>query len=139
MADPNSIPTIDLSPFFQENNDEDGKKKAVELIRQACSSYGFFQVVNHGVSLDLMSQALDLSKKFYSYPDEEKLKSSPNFGAPLPAGYGKQPSHSADKNEYLLMFSPSTGLNVYPQDPPQYRCVFPHLFYFYFIFQSFDS
>ncbi|KAK2986233.1 hypothetical protein RJ640_002150 [Escallonia rubra] len=74
-----TIPTIDLSPFVTDG-DEDGKKKAMEIISLACSEYGFFQVVNHGVPLSLMSRAMELSKIFFAYPTEEKLKSVPKSG-----------------------------------------------------------
>ncbi|RHN66568.1 putative flavonol synthase [Medicago truncatula] len=114
------IPTIDLFPFLKENKDGN-KKKAMETITKACSEYGFFQIVNHGVSLDLMKQAMELSKTFFNYSDEEKNKSSPSSNAPLPAGYSRQPSHSPDKNEYLLVFPPRSNFNVYPQNPPKLR------------------
>ncbi|XWS60566.1 hypothetical protein CRYUN_Cryun07bG0046800 [Craigia yunnanensis] len=104
MAD-HLIPTVDLSPFFRED-DEDGKRKAMEVITKACSGNGFFQIVNHGVPINLLQQALELSRIFFEYPAEEKLKSSPASDAPLPAGYNTQPQHSPDKNEYLLMFPP---------------------------------
>ena len=70
-----------------------------------------------------MSQALDLSKEFFGCPVEEKLKSRPGSGAPLLAGYSRQPQHSLDKNEYLLMFPLDSNFNVYPQNPPQFRNV----------------
>ncbi|PIA57447.1 hypothetical protein AQUCO_00600285v1 [Aquilegia coerulea] len=122
-----SIPTVDLSPFFNEG-DEDGRKKATEMITHACSVYGFFQIVNHGVPLSLMNKALELSKTFFEYSMEEKLKSSPNDGAPLPAGYNIQPKNSADKNEYLLMFPPGSNFNVYPNDPTEFRKVMEEMF-----------
>ncbi|KEH33487.1 flavonol synthase/flavanone 3-hydroxylase [Medicago truncatula] len=121
------IPTIDLFPFLKENKDGN-KKKAMETITKACSEYGFFQIVNHGVSLDLMKQAMELSKTFFNYSDEEKNKSSPSSNAPLPAGYSRQPSHSPDKNEYLLVFPPRSNFNVYPQNPPKLREVVEELF-----------
>lgn len=119
MVEPSSIPTVDLSVFLREK--EDGKKKAMETITKACSEYGFFQIINHGVSLDLMKQAIELSKTFFDYSDEEKNKSSPLSNSPLPAGYGRQHMHSPDKNEYLLLFPPWSNFNVYPQNPPQFR------------------
>ncbi|GMY15642.1 flavonol synthase/flavanone 3-hydroxylase-like [Fagus crenata] len=100
----------------------------MEAISQACSEYGFFQIVDHGVPHDLMSRALHLSKTFFEYPDEEKLKSSPGSEAPLPAGYSKQPKHSLDKNEYLLLFPPKSSFNVYPQNPPEFKEVLEEIF-----------
>ncbi|GLT43591.1 hypothetical protein SLA2020_175300 [Shorea laevis] len=122
-----TIPTVDLSLFFKES-DEEGKKMAMEEISQACSQYGFFQLINHGVPLDLMRRALHLSREFFSYPDEEKIKSSPGSGAPLPAGYSRQPAHSPDKNEYLLMFPPGSSFNTYPQNPPQIKETLEEMF-----------
>lgn len=125
------IPTVDLSPCFRED-DEDGLKKAKEIIGQACSEYGFFQVVNHGVPLGLMTRAIELSKTFFeTLPIEEKLKCAPNSGAPLPAGYNRQPDQSPDKNEYLLMFPPGSNLNVYPQNPPHFREVLEQIFAYF--------
>ncbi|GMQ10600.1 hypothetical protein CsSME_00053545 [Camellia sinensis var. sinensis] len=126
-----SIPTVDLSPFCHENgSDEAVKKRAIEEVGRACSEYGFFQVVNHGVPLGLLARALELSQLFFDYPLEEKLKASPIPGAPLSLGYTKQIEHLTDNNEYILMFTPESSFNVYPENPPEYREVlremFPH-------------
>jgi hypothetical protein len=120
------IPIVDLSPFFRSDGDGDegDKKKSMQVIAEACSEYGFFQIVNHGVPLDLMSRALELSTTwFQNNPDEEKLMSRPPSHLPLPAGYGRQPEHSPDKNEYLMLFPPNSGFNVYPRNPPQFKYV----------------
>ncbi|KAL2482436.1 Flavonol synthase/flavanone 3-hydroxylase [Forsythia ovata] len=126
-----SIPTVDFSPFLIDGDDQDGKNNAKEIIEQACSDYGFFQVVNHGIPRDLIKRALKLSQTFFAFPDEEKLKYSPGSAAPLPAGYNKQPEHSADKNEYLLMFPPQSTFNVLPTNPPEFREVLEELFTYF--------
>ncbi|KAF6160019.1 hypothetical protein GIB67_033103 [Kingdonia uniflora] len=126
MAD-TSIVTVDLSPFF--NGDESGMKDAKEVITRACSDYGFFQIVNHGVPPSLMAQALDFFKTFFELPNEEKLKASPGEGAPFePAGYRKQPDHSVEKNEFLVMYPPASSFNVYPDNPPELKQVFEETF-----------
>lgn len=130
MSNPNIIPTVDLLPFFTTGDDE-GKKNAKHLIHQACSTYGFFQVVNHGVPPELMARAMEVSKTFFEFTDEEKRKSSPASGSPLPAGYNKQPQHLADKNEYLMMFPPQSTFNVLPTNPSEFRYLF---FAFVFFF-----
>lgn len=126
-----AIPTIDLSPFFNNEDAENSKKRVKEIIRQACSEYGFFQIVNHGVPLDLLSRAMELSKAFFRFSDEEKLECNPNAGAPLPAGYSKQPEISPDKNEYILMFPPETGFNILPSNPPDFREAMEELFSYF--------
>lgn len=129
MSENLAIPVIDLSPFFIDD-DETGKKKVTENISKASLEYGFFEIVNHGVPLDLMNHAINLSKTFFEYPDEEKNKSTScgSAGSPLPAGYNKQPQHSADKNEFLLMFSPNSTFNVLPTNPPHFKEVLEELF-----------
>ncbi|CAH1419798.1 unnamed protein product [Lactuca virosa] len=116
-----AIPTVDLSPFFTAGDDESGLKKCKDLIAEACGDYGFFQIVNHGVPLDLMNQAMELSKAFFRYLDEVKRECSSSPDSPLPAGYNKQPDHSPDKNEYLLMFPPESPFDVLPTNPPNFR------------------
>ncbi|EYU35843.1 hypothetical protein ABFS82_09G038000 [Erythranthe guttata] len=124
------IPTVDLSDFLRDEGEtsKEGKKKAINTIKEACSDYGFFQIVNHGVPLDLMIQAVHLSKIFFAFSDDEKLKYSPESGAPLPAGYNKQPENSPDKNEYLLMFQPQSGFNNLPTTPHGFREVVEEMF-----------
>lgn len=133
-----TIPTADLSPFLKEleesaysydADDEDDQKKkkkkdAIEIIGKACSEFGFFQVVNHGVPLHLMQKALLLSNQFFGYPLDRKLQASPLTGAPLPAGYGRQPDRSPDKNEFFMMFPPHSTFNVFPSDPQGFRFFF---------------
>uniref|UniRef100_A0A7N0UB70 Fe2OG dioxygenase domain-containing protein n=1 Tax=Kalanchoe fedtschenkoi TaxID=63787 RepID=A0A7N0UB70_KALFE len=131
MAPPR-IPTIDLSPFFHpDGGSQERKAEAVHAINQACLEYGFFQIINHGLPEELMTRALKLSEAFLNYPMEEKLEAKPagvGLGDRMPAGYAKQPDHSVDKNEYLLMLPPELGLNVYPNSPPEFKDVLEQVF-----------
>ncbi|CAN6317217.1 unnamed protein product [Urochloa humidicola] len=122
MAASCALPVVDLTPFFNQD-DEAGVARATEGVREACRTHGFFRVVNHGVPAEVMARALELSAAFFALPDEEKAKAQPAEGseAPLPAGYARQPAHSADKNEYLLMFDPKLGFNVFPAEPAGFR------------------
>ncbi|CAN1155928.1 Flavonol synthase/flavanone 3-hydroxylase (Fragment) [Linum perenne] len=133
MASQSGIPVVDLSPFLSEDMDDEmlkkkKKKRVVEIVKEACSEYGFFQIVNHGVPTELMKRALQLSKTFFELTDEEKRKFSAGDGAPLPAGYSRQPLHSVDKNEYLLVFPPQSPFNIYPTHPSQLREVVEEVF-----------
>ncbi|KAK9202973.1 hypothetical protein WN943_013226 [Citrus x changshan-huyou] len=67
------------------------QENGVGLITEACSQYGFFQIVNRGIPQKLFSQAIELSKTFYGYSDDEKklFNSSLRSGAPLRAGYSR--------------------------------------------------
>ncbi|WMV21832.1 hypothetical protein MTR67_015217 [Solanum verrucosum] len=67
------IPTIDVSPFFSSEENEEGKKKATEQMKEACVNYGFFQIANHKIPLELLSRTMDMYKTFFASSDEEKL------------------------------------------------------------------
>ncbi|KAK9669261.1 hypothetical protein RND81_13G120000 [Saponaria officinalis] len=122
------IPTIDLAPFFNKESKESEKKETINKIKEACTEYGFFQVENHGIATSSMRRAFEVSKTFFDFSDDVKLKFSPAPDAPLPAGYFKQPAQSEDKNEFVLMFTPGSGFNVYPTNPPHFRETFEELF-----------
>lgn len=120
MANNTGIPTVDLSVLFSQDETE-AKRKAFETIFQACSSYGFFQIVNHGIPIEFLKGALELSRTFFHYSDEVKLQYSSKPGAPLLAGFNKQKENCVDKNEYVLVFPPGSNFNIYPQEPPQFK------------------
>ncbi|KAK3030607.1 hypothetical protein RJ639_039693 [Escallonia herrerae] len=103
---------VHFSCFFRKD-DENGirKQKVIDEAGKACSEYGFFQVVSHGVSLDLMNRALELSM-------EEKLKCSP-ISTLNPAGYGRMDSYIGN-NERLRMYAPGSSCNVFPCSPAGY-------------------
>jgi len=123
MAASGALPVVDLAPFFTEDV-KGGTAGATEAVRQACQTHGFFRAVNHGVPVDLMARALELSAAFFALPDEEKTKVRAAQGSKVvPAGYGRQPAHVADKNEYLVVFYPKLGLNAYPDEPSGFRSV----------------
>ncbi|CAL9101022.1 flavanone 3-dioxygenase 2-like [Musa acuminata AAA Group] len=61
-----NIPTIDL-----------GSEDELQIIAQvadACRSFGFFQVVNHGVPLESMQKMMAVASEFFRLPPEEKAK-----------------------------------------------------------------
>ncbi|XP_049367840.1 jasmonate-induced oxygenase 1-like [Solanum verrucosum] len=107
------IPTIDVSPFFRLEENEEVKKKAIEQIREACVNYGFFQIVNHGIPLELLSGTKDMYKTFFSSSDEEKLV-VPFYN------YLKSTKNSSGTYEHLLFRFP---FNVFPNIPPHLRQV----------------
>ncbi|MFS7975302.1 putative hyoscyamine (6S)-dioxygenase [Helianthus anomalus] len=58
-----NIPVIDLSASHS---------KTVQEILHACQEFGFFQVINHGVSKDIIDDTIEVVKEFFNMPDEEK-------------------------------------------------------------------
>ncbi|KAE9465191.1 hypothetical protein C3L33_02901, partial [Rhododendron williamsianum] len=65
-----NIPLIDLKGLF--GDDSSLKATTLDQISQACREWGFFQVINHGVSPRLMDLARDVWRDFFHQPMEEK-------------------------------------------------------------------
>ncbi|WOL09972.1 hypothetical protein Cni_G18726 [Canna indica] len=61
-----NIPIVDLgSP---------DKPQIISQIAKACQSYGFFQVVNHGLATELTLKMMAIALEFFRLPAEEKAK-----------------------------------------------------------------
>ncbi|CAL9150343.1 unnamed protein product [Musa hybrid cultivar] len=73
---PNAIeeldsPVVDLDGFLR--GDEASTARAVDCVRAACSTHGFFQVANHGVDASLGRDALGCMDEFFGLPLCHKL------------------------------------------------------------------
>ncbi|KAI4313712.1 hypothetical protein L6164_026668 [Bauhinia variegata] len=62
------IPVIDLAGF----DSPDSRPAIVDKIRTACTTFGFFQIINHGVPLELFDRTLAAVKAFFELPAEGK-------------------------------------------------------------------
>ncbi|CAH1424397.1 unnamed protein product [Lactuca virosa] len=62
------IPVIDLSNY------ED--PEVMKLVCSAAEKWGFFQIVNHGVPLNIINGVKEATHKFFEYPTDEKNKYS---------------------------------------------------------------
>ncbi|URD86970.1 hypothetical protein MUK42_27439 [Musa troglodytarum] len=60
------IPTIDLGSL--------DVSRVIAQVGDACRSFGFFQVVNHGVPDELMLSLMAVASEFFRLPPEEKAK-----------------------------------------------------------------
>ncbi|XP_073282718.1 gibberellin 2-beta-dioxygenase-like [Primulina huaijiensis] len=84
------IPVVDLLK-------PDGKTRMVA----ACKEFGFFKVINHGISMEFLAKLEDEAVKFFKLSQSEKEKSGPAN----PFGYGnKKIGRNGDVGwvEYLL-------------------------------------
>jgi isopenicillin N synthase-like dioxygenase len=72
MGAATAIPTIDLGPLLKGGSA--GKRAVGEAIDSACREFGFFTVVNHGVSRDLIASVRAKAVEFFALPVEEKVK-----------------------------------------------------------------
>lgn len=70
---PDAIPTVDISPFTDPNASEEAKSSVVDAIRHACTTYGFFYLVGHGVSEEKRNGILKCARRFFELSQEERM------------------------------------------------------------------
>lgn len=68
-----TIPTVDISAFTSDDATAEDKANVVEAMRYACTTYGFFYLIGHGVSEEDRNKALDCARLFFSLSHEEKM------------------------------------------------------------------
>jgi isopenicillin N synthase-like dioxygenase len=56
------------------DGDAAARQKLVCEIRDACETYGFFQLTGHGIPQSLLDELVEESKRFFSLPLETKEK-----------------------------------------------------------------
>ncbi|KAL1871130.1 hypothetical protein Daus18300_004875 [Diaporthe australafricana] len=66
-----SIPTIDLSEL--DSPSQEAKKRIAKDIYDACSQCGFFYIENHGVSEQVITETLELLKRFFALDLDVKM------------------------------------------------------------------
>ncbi|KAI5573664.1 hypothetical protein BDE02_10G095200 [Populus trichocarpa] len=69
-SESNLIPTIDISGLEDSNR----RSAVVDKVGRACREFGFFQVVNHGVPLEVLDGTIGAIKGFHELPTEEKMR-----------------------------------------------------------------
>jgi isopenicillin N synthase-like dioxygenase len=72
MAAEVNIPRLDLNDYVKGSPEQ--KKKFSEEIGKAYNETGFVTIANHGMTPELMEELYAEVKKFFTLPDEEKLK-----------------------------------------------------------------
>jgi len=67
----NEIPIISMVGIDEVN----GRREEIcKKIVEACEEWGVFQIVDHGVDTQLISEMTRLAKEFFALPPEEKLR-----------------------------------------------------------------
>lgn len=64
-----AVPVIDLAPIFQGNGDKDD---IVREISSAAGKWGFFQLVNHGIPLEILESMIEGVRRFHEQDEDVK-------------------------------------------------------------------
>lgn len=73
MGSIGAIPTVDIGPWIDTSGTEEDRQRVVDEMRDACTSYEFFNLIGHGVSPQAQSQALNCAKLFFTLSEQEKM------------------------------------------------------------------
>lgn len=98
-----NIPVIDLGNLY--SNDIALRKSTLDLISSACREWGFFQVVNHGVSHHLMAETREAWRVFFHLPVDEKTRyaNSPSTYEGYGSRLGVEKGAILDWSDYFFL------------------------------------
>ncbi|KAL8263966.1 hypothetical protein R6Q59_022096 [Mikania micrantha] len=83
LIEAHGIPQIDLSPYITSSSSPNAIHDLVDEIRDACKDWGFFQVINHGVPIEICEKLQSVVKRFFDQSLEEKKKVKRDEANPL--------------------------------------------------------
>jgi isopenicillin N synthase-like dioxygenase len=119
------IPVIDLAGL---SGNQQENSITMASIASASEDWGFFQVINHGISLALVESTQKLAREFFNLPLEDKQKYAENPNDLIPQGYGRgfrmPESTILDWHDiFLHYFLPLSLKNIstWPHKPAAYR------------------
>ncbi|XP_050221482.1 flavonol synthase/flavanone 3-hydroxylase-like [Mercurialis annua] len=112
------VPVIDMSDPDQE--------KVSSLIVEASEKWGMFQIINHGIARESISELQRVGKAFFELPQEEKEKYGKKGGGKEGYGTFLQKEMEGKKGWVDHLFHnvwppPAINYNFWPKTPPSYR------------------
>ncbi|XP_052198193.1 protein DOWNY MILDEW RESISTANCE 6-like isoform X1 [Diospyros lotus] len=114
------VPIIDLGSGDRE--------AIVQQIGYACSLFGFFQVINHGIPAEATQQILDVANEFFSLSVEEKMKlysddPSKTMRPSTSFNVKKETVHNWKDYLRLHYYPLDKYVPEWPSNPPFFKCV----------------
>uniref|UniRef100_A0A0D6QU64 Fe2OG dioxygenase domain-containing protein n=1 Tax=Araucaria cunninghamii TaxID=56994 RepID=A0A0D6QU64_ARACU len=123
---PAQVPLIDLSNLRGDVPAHLRQQTLAELAT-AAQEWGLFQILNHGISEDLIQRLQAVGKEFFDLPQEEKETYANNAAAGILEGYGTKLAHQIDgKLEWIDYFFhmlwpvSRRNFNTWPKRPSSY-------------------
>lgn len=118
VEDCQNVPIIDLGC--------EDRSLIVHQIGQACRFYGFFQVINHGVSMEVVEKMLQVSNEFFNLSVEEKMKlysDDPSKTMRLSTSFNVKKEKVHNWRDYLRLHCYPLDQYVpeWPSNPPSFK------------------
>jgi isopenicillin N synthase-like dioxygenase len=73
-AQESGLPIIDISPYLDPTSSSSARREKAQAINAACTNYGFFYLTGHGIPSSKLDEIIDLARRFFALPLEEKNK-----------------------------------------------------------------
>ncbi|XP_057951281.1 protein DOWNY MILDEW RESISTANCE 6 [Malania oleifera] len=118
VAQCENVPLIDLG--------SKDRSQIIRQIRHACRDYGFFQVINHGVSREAMEGMMGVAEEFFGLPVEEKMKlysDDPSKTVRLSTSFNIKKEKVHNWRDYLRLHCYPLDLYLpqWPSSPPSFK------------------
>ncbi|KAI5668738.1 hypothetical protein M9H77_18591 [Catharanthus roseus] len=118
------VPVIDLMNV----SSDDEENHLVGLISEASREWGIFQIVNHGIPMEVINKLQQVGKEFFELPEEEKEKIAKIPGSKSIEGYGTSLQKEVEGKRgwvdhlFHVIWPPSAiNYQFWPKNPPSYR------------------
>ncbi|KAK1260962.1 Feruloyl CoA ortho-hydroxylase 2 [Acorus gramineus] len=86
------LPVVDLSQLRNPHQ----RAQTLRSLAKACEDHGFFQVINHGISMEVLKGMIDVGRRFFELPFEERARyMSSDIRAPV--RYGTSFNQNVDR------------------------------------------
>ncbi|KAH9624788.1 hypothetical protein KSS87_003731 [Heliosperma pusillum] len=113
-----NVPVIDLSC--------PDRARVLAQLHHACKNYGFFQVINHGVSKEKVENMQKMAKDFFNLPIEEKMKlysDDPTKTIRLSTSFNVKKEQVHNWRDYLRLHCWPLDQFVpqWPSNPPNFK------------------
>ncbi|VFQ75043.1 unnamed protein product [Cuscuta campestris] len=110
--------------FLILSNSKPHRARVIESLQSACKNFGFFQLVNHGISEDVISNMRDATRRFFNLPVTEREKyMSSDVSAPV--RYGTSFNQTKDVvfcwRDFLKLVCDPHVLPQWPSSPFDFR------------------
>ncbi|KAK4285549.1 hypothetical protein QN277_002235 [Acacia crassicarpa] len=112
------VPLIDMAKLVNAET----RAQELQKLHLACSNWGVFQLVNHGVSDESLDKMRDQVERFFELPFKEKMRWAQRPGTLQ--GYGQAFVTKLDWNDMIFLKTQpiqNRNLDLWPQNPPQFR------------------